>query len=438
MNDQQANTSPSIDAGLGERERLAIYKAGTVQVVAKGEALLKRGQRGHEFSLVLNGSFDVLTNNGAGIGLRFVQGDLIAEQALFDSDPSISALTAGENSRAIVLSMAAFVALSPQVQLAALRHITAVSNARMIEMIKSLESVVLQRAALSTYLIGDSGNNRKKYEKSELVQSLLARIPRLPIHITQLVGMLLGENASAKAVADVAKQDPSLVGEVLKEVNSVHYGLRQKVSDLHYAIMLIGFNEVYQLLVSRGIRKTMPDTEEFRDLHQHAMALSCLSTEICRLCDRHSVSLLSTIGLLHDIGKSTVLLIKNENPKLAFFIQLLDPCKIGAMLLGKWNLPEIICETIECQSFAMFAPPSELPSQFSRSIGILHIAHALADRVFQDSPPSGHYPFINEYIKACGLGNKNLDQIHETILKGLKLKANTIPAELKRFILSNP
>ncbi len=434
MNDQ-ATTSSNPVAGLGESDRAAIYKAGTVQVVAKGEALFKRGQRAGGFSLVLNGSFSLVTTSGTSCGLRFVQGDFIAEQTLFDSEPSISALIAEENSRALVLSRAAFNALHPMVQLAVFKRISTVSCLRMAGAIRDIESTRLQRTALTDYLAAESTKNRKKYEQSELIQSLLARIPRLPIHITELVSMLLSENASAKAVADVAKQDPSLVGEVLKEVNSVHYGLRQKVSDLHYAIMLIGFNEIYQLLVSGGVRRTMPDTEAFRNIHQHAIGLSCLSAEVCRLCDRHSVSLLGTIGLLHDIGKSTVMLIKNENPKLAFFIQLLDPCKIGAMLLGRWNLPDVICETIEYQSFAIFSHPSELPSQFAKSIGILHIAHALSERLFHENALAGGYPFLNEYIKVCGLADKTIDQIQDAVLKALRLKPNTIPAELRRFIL---
>ncbi len=438
MNDQQATTLSRPDAGLGEQERAAIYKAGTVKVVTRGEALLKRGQRAGGFTLVLNGSFSVVTISGTICGLRFTKGDLIAEKTLFDSEPSISALIAEEDSRALILSPAAFNTLHPMVQLSVFKRVNVVSTTKMAGIIRYIESTRLQRIALTDYMAGESGKNRKKYQQSELILSLLARIPRLPIHITQLVEMLLSENASAKAVADIAKQDPSLVGEVLKEVNSVHYGLRQKVSDLHYAIMLIGFNEVYQLLVSRGVRRTMPDNEAFRNIHLHSLAISCLSSEICRLCDRHSVSLLGTIGLLHDIGKSTVMLIKNENPKLAFFIQLLDPCKIGAMLLGRWNLPDVICETIEFQSFAVFSPPSELPSKFAKSIGIIHIAHALAERLFQESPSAGGYPFLNDYINGCGIGDKSLDQIQDAVQKALKLKPNTIPAELKRFVVANP
>ena len=424
--------------GLGEKDRMALYNAGTIQVLSKGEALLKRTQRAPGISLVLNGTIDVLTTGGGLNGLSFRQGDLINEQTLFESDPSISALTAGEPSRALVLSKAAFSALSPTIQIAALKHIGTVYSSQMLDLGKNLESTRLQRASLTNYLMGEFGKHNKQYEQSELILNLMKRIPRLPIHVTQLIELLLSDNASAKHVTELAKQDPSLVGEVLKEVNSVQYGSRQKISDLHYAIMLIGFNEVYQLLVSKGIRKTMPDTEEFRNIHQHSMVLSWLSAEVCRLCDRHSVSLLSTIGLLHDIGKSTVLLIEKENPKLAFFIQLLDPCKIGSMLLEKWNLPEVICETIEYQSFARFSHPSELPSQFRKHIGILHISHAMSDWILEKTLSAGAYPFLDDYKMVCGLGDKSLDQIYEAVVKSLRTKANMVPAELKKFVLVNP
>ncbi len=428
----------SPGAKFGEKERTALYNAGTVRTLAKGESLLKRDQRVHEICMVLGGSLGIIGRNGKIRKPAFSQGDLIHEQALFDSDSSILAIAAEEPSRVLVLSKSEFNALGPATQSALLMQIICSSNSKILRLRDALASAGLRRNAITSRLVGNYGTSKKKYEESELIQNLLKKIPRLPIYVTQLIELLVSENASAKSVTELAKKDPSLVGEVLKEVNSAHYGVRQEVSDLYYAIMLMGFNQVYQILVSQGVRKTMPDSEQSREIHHHSIMLSHLAFEVCHLCDRHNSSLLSTIGLLHDIGKSTVLLIEKENPRLAFFVQMLDPNKIGAMLLKKWNIPTVICETVEYQSFPAFALPSEIPSQFRKQIAILHLSHAIYDADQENSVSALDYPFLEDHMALCNIEGKSFSEVADLTVKNLRLKAHLLPPEVKKFLVTRP
>lgn len=430
-----SNLTAGLEATLGEKECIALFNAGTMLTMSQGEVLLKKNQRNRGMCLVLSGSFEALGKQESGDCHIFAPGDLVDEQIAFGGASLAISVIARELSRVLTLSKIDFDRLGPGVHSALIKHVTVVQNARIQSMKKSMASLALQRTAVTGHMLSEARTHRKKYENSELIRNLIKRIPRLPIHITQLIEMLLSDKVSAKRVTELAKQDPSLVGEVLKEVNSPYYGIRQKVSDLYYAIMLIGFNEVYQILVSKGIRKTMPDLETFREIHQHSVILSYIAFEICQLCDKQESSLLSTIGLLHDIGKSTVLLIEKENPKLSFFIQLLDPFKIGSMLLEGWNIPTVISETIEYQSFPKFAPPSEIPSQFRKYIGIIHLAHAIHDKVRDKSIPVREYPFLGEYKEACNLKGRSFDQLYENVTKNLRARAHLLPLEVKKFAL---
>jgi len=431
----QGNPESGFDVLLSEKEVIALVNSGTVQVLSEGETLLKRTQRSRGSCLVLSGSFKTVSRSGNGAGLTYLRGDLIFEDALFDCDPSLASIVAREPSRALVLSRSEFNALNPEQHSALMRHVAAAQHSRMMGMSHALDSLELQRASLTGYAMAVARKHGKRYEQSELIQGLIKKIPRLPIHVAQLAEMLLSEKVSTKRVTELAKQDPSLVGEVLKEVNSPYYGLRQKVSDLYYAIMLIGFNEVFRILVSQGLRKTMPDTESFREIHQHSIIISYVAFEICQLGDKRDASVLSTIGLLHDLGKSTVLLIERDNPKLGFFIQMLDPEKIAAMLLEKWNIPGVICETIEYQSYPRFAPPGEVPTQFRKYIGLLHLAHAVHDSVRGVFEESG-YPFLREFMEVSNMRDKSLDQVRGGVLKSLRTKAQLMPMEMKKFILA--
>ncbi len=423
---------------FGEKERMTLYNAGTVRTLAKGEAILKRDEKVHEICLVLEGSLGIVGRNGVVGKQAFVQGDLIHEQSLFDSNASALAVAAEQPSRVLVVGKSEFASLAPAIQSAVLTHVISSTNAKLLKLRASYASAVMQRGSITNRLVKDYGKSKKEYEESELIQNLLKKIPRLPIYVTQVIELLVSEKASAKSVTELAKKDPSLVGEVLKEVNSPYYGVRQEVSDLYYAIMLMGFNQVYQILVSQGVRKTMPDSEQSREIHHHSIMLSHLAFEVCHLSDRHNSSLLSTIGLLHDIGKSTVLLIEKENPRLSFFVQMLEPNKIGAMLLDKWNIPNVISETVEYQSFPTFALPSEIPSQHKKQVAILHVAHAIYDAGRENSVSARDYPFLEEHLNFCGLGSKSFGELCETVIKNLRLKSHLLPPEVKKFLVTRP
>jgi HD-like signal output (HDOD) protein len=434
---QDTSTDTAFGANFGEKERMALYNVGKVRNLSQGEVLIKRAQRSTCYCLVLNGSFEIAGINGDGNFPAFRKDDLISEQAVFDSDASISAILASEPSRVLLLNEVSIRALSTDLQIAILKHVMNFSNTRFLKIKRQLASTSLKRQALTNNLIHDSRRRAAQYENSELVLNLLKKIPRLPIHVIQLTELLLSDNVSTRRVTELAKQDPSLVGEVLKEINSAHYGVRQKVSDLYYAIMLMGFNEVYQILISSGLRRTMPDSENFREIYQHSLILSYIAFELCQFHDKQRASLLSTISLLHDLGKSTVYLIEKENPKLAFFVQLLDPCRIGSMLLEKWNIPKVVCETIEFQSFPSFSLPMEIPSEFRKNIAILHCSHAIYDITRDKSNVLSDYPFLEEHKNFCGLQDKNLEQVVEQVIKNLKGKAPILPPEVKKFVMAH-
>lgn len=422
---------------LPEKERIALYNAGRIATFSKGDILFRKDKRTQNFCLVLNGSFGASDTKGQGHCLAFESGDLIFERSVFDAESGLDVVAAVEPSRVLFLNEGSLNALGSDAQTEILKRITHFSDARMLEIKKELAAANLQRASVTRHLVEEFGKRKEQYEHSDLILNLIKKVPRLPIHVTQLIAMLLSEKVSTRQVTELAKQDPSLVSEVLKEVNSVHYGIRQKISDLYYAIMLIGFNEVYQIVVASGLRRTMPASEKFREVHSHSLILSYIALEVCQLYKRQRASLLGTVALLHDIGKSTVFLIEEENPKLAFFAQLLDPCKMGAMLLRTWNIPDIICETIEYQNFPRFSPPSEIPCPYREPIAILYFAHSIYDCIREEAAPGREYPFLAQCKDFLGLGDKSFDMVTENVMKNLKIKLQVLPEEVKKFVLEN-
>jgi CRP-like cAMP-binding protein/anti-anti-sigma regulatory factor len=137
----------SLFSGLSEAERAALEAAMVERVVPPGGVIVRAGDRGDEFMVLVRGSASVLVSDGAK-GLTRVaglgRGGLIGEIAFLDSAPRSATVVAQEETLLTVLDRAAYDRLSqshPQlvrkllsnvaVYLAArLRHTTARAAAR--------------------------------------------------------------------------------------------------------------------------------------------------------------------------------------------------------------------------------------------------------------------------------------------------------------------
>ena len=430
-------TPPSFFSSLGEKERVRLCNIGTTRTIAEADLLFKKGSHDKTIYCVLSGALKVESRDSDAPGCRFKAGDIIGETSLSIQGGRISSVVAEEASSVFCLSPAAFETLGIETQTAILKilHDSALSNVEVLS--QQRDSAQLREAALTRY-IKKFRKPLGKYEQSEIIVNIVKNIPRLPLHITHLIELLAGQRASAKEVAALAKQDPSLVVDILKAINSPRYALQKEITDVSYAITYLGFNEVYQIAISRGLMKSIPDSDEFREVYRHSLFLSCVASELCQSYDKNRAALFSTIGLLHDIGETVVLLLQKQNPKWSLFIEMLDSSKLGAMLLRHWNIPKQICQTIEYQAYPAFCHPLEIPSDQRVNIALLYVAHAACDYLNKRAiEASDNHPYLDRYLRLLGFDSRGIDQIAEHILQGLTAKSHRLPDfVMKRLALS--
>lgn len=277
---------------------------------------------------------------------------------------------------------------------------------------------------LAANLERGAGPSKDDYLRCEMVNTLLDAIPRLPLYATELVATLRDEETSGRRVAQVVEQDPSLAAAVLKEVNSAEYGLSGTVSDIHHGIMLLGFNQIYQLVLAQGVWQSMPDEPAFRQLRSESLVLSQVAYELGRICGEAEPATLGTIGLLHNLGRSLVLLLRRRNPKFDLLIDLLDHAKLASLLLERWHLPERICATIEWQRHPEFAPPTDVPESCRRNVALLYAAGLCAELVRGDSSEHVAGLFLEEYLAELDLTVPKLrNWLADTIAPALRRRA---------------
>ncbi len=420
-------TPPSFFSDLDDKERIRLFNSGTIRTFAENELLFKKGSTDKTIHCVLSGKLRVESNDSGACDFRFKAGDLISETGLSAGQGRISSVVAEEASAVFSLDPSAFETLGVEVRTAILKKLHDTVLARMNALGKQKDSAQLREAALTRY-VKKSRRSLGKYEQSEIIVNILKNIPRLPLHITQLIELLASQRASAKEVATVAKQDPSLVVDILKTINSHVYALQTEISDVSYAITYLGFNEVYRIAISRGLMKSMPDSDEFREVYHHSVFLSYIASVLCQSYDKNRAALLSTIGLLHDIGQTVLLLLRRQNPKWSLFIEMLDPGKLGAILLKQWNIPKQVCQTIEYQAYPEFCPPAEVPSDQKVNIALLYVAHTACDHLNNKPADAIDHPYLDDYLRQLRFKSQGIDQIvNDNILKGLTTKSHILP-----------
>ncbi|MBN1101905.1 MAG: HDOD domain-containing protein [Deltaproteobacteria bacterium] len=425
--------------GLSEAELKRLYSLARIRKLQPDEVLIREGDTDQTVYIVLEGQLRVVkkVQDGEEVIATLGRDSWIGEIAFTRKIPRTASAIADKPSLVMVIEKATLDALEEKTQLFFFKRL----NDLAFERIRSLElrerDLAGKNRRLRENLVLGRIQTRVDYGRSETVQTLLKKIPKLPVFASSLAVKLLEEEVSAAEIADMVKGDPSLVGVVLKTVNSPYYGFQKKISDINHAVVLLGFNQIHQLLVSEGVRRTMPDTPVFRELHAHSNAISQISFAISQTSGVGKPSQAATIGLLHDLGRGVLELLKEQNPKISVLLEGVDHSQMGSLLLRTWNLPDLVWKSVESQCIPEYSPPSGTPLDVRIPVATLYLAH-LAYAFLQGKPVEEMpTPYLEEYATLFRWERLDLTSIvEEKLHPSLTKRIETLPVAFRELLKS--
>jgi putative nucleotidyltransferase with HDIG domain len=207
----------------------------------------------------------------------------------------------------------------------------------------------------------------------------LDQLPSLPTIVTQLMEVIDDPLASALDVAHILREDPPLTARVLRMANSALYGGRTRIMSVPQAVLRLGMLEIRNVVVSLTLINAMARFGRrlnYRSFWHHSLTVALATETLTRLVPAEDVTdddgAFAT-GLLHDIGRllldqfypqaydeaarvaeeQKIPLIDAERRTLE-----MDHAEIGALLAGRWSLPEPIVRGIRYHHTPDDAPPS--------------------------------------------------------------------------------
>jgi putative nucleotidyltransferase with HDIG domain len=205
-------------------------------------------------------------------------------------------------------------------------------------------------------------HGEQRYDIDTLLDGVVT-LPTMPASLARITQLLNDPNSSLQDVGRAIATDPSISIKTLRLVNSVYYGLEQKVSTVEHAVALLGTKVIRNLVLSASAFNAMQEMSAGFVKHSVAcgMAMRALAEHGHLRAHFNSPDEAFVFGLLHDIGKvvlygflpeecAAVAAIATERG-IAWYeaereVIGTDHAELGARLAQNWKLSHAIAQAI--------------------------------------------------------------------------------------------
>ena len=142
------------------------------------------------------------------------------------------------------------------------------------------------------------------------IQNRVRMCPRLP-SLRSIQGalreLLAAEQRYAGQISEVIRRDPGLTARLLRLVNSAHFGLAHRVTNLEEAVFFVGVRQVRELAMMTPViddfkRLAGSKDSNWRDLWKHCIATAMVTKELMLATPEPGDDLDYVAGLVHDVG----------------------------------------------------------------------------------------------------------------------------------------
>lgn len=189
--------------------------------------------------------------------------------------------------------------------------------------------------------------------------SAAALVPRVPAVIPQLLRSLREEDSNTGALARQVAQDPVLVAEVIREVNSPYYQPSSPIRNLEGAVLLLGQNGLRMLLARVAFRPII--SQQAGPLARLVAPPLWSQSEKCALAasllaPRHGADPFEAYlaGLMHNVGLVVAFRVIEQlvpagglPDEDAFGARLVRSARLmSARIADQWELPPAIGHAI--------------------------------------------------------------------------------------------
>lgn len=205
----------------------------------------------------------------------------------------------------------------------------------------------------------------KKREKTELVLSNVYNLPSIPKVMMEVCELLSKPTTTTAELSKIISQDQGLVTKILSIANSPLYGLPRKVSTIEFAILILGYGDIKNIVTALSMIESFKvksdknlDQKEF---WAHSVMTGVAAKRIAEDLGYRIGGEAFIAGLLHDLGITVIhkffhtafvqICDDVENEGIPYIEAELENLglshrDIGKFLAEKWNLPQTLADCV--------------------------------------------------------------------------------------------
>ena len=262
------------------------------------------------------------------------------------------------------------------------------------------------------------------------IEKAVRDLPALPAVVNRVLIELEKPSTGAAVLERLISTDQALTMKVLRVVNSAYYGLPGQVSSLGQAIVILGQQQIRNLLLSVGaISNLQPRTarqrETLREFWKHSFSTATVTQTLVKMkgLSAKDQEVAFVGGLLHDIGRlflfvnftevyDDLLAYASERDIVveeaeAMFLGMTHG-EVGEEMARTWRLPEVLCNLIAHHEgpFQAGADPLEMT---------VHYADNLTKYLYY--PPETHHlvkvdPLVQDWL---ALSEEDVESIKRSV-----------------------
>lgn len=230
----------------------------------------------------------------------------------------------------------------------------------------------------------------------KLINKIISKIddfPTLPTIYTKLNEVTSDPRSTATDVANIISQDQASASKILKLVNSPVFGFKRTIPTISQSVVMLGFEEIKNIVLTLSIIETFKDTAEAKYLHpidlwKYSIALGIVSKIIAENLKIQSTEKIFLCGILHGIGKllfmrmipelyDKVITYSYENKVSTRETEIkiigMHNSTAGRLLSEKWNLPDEIKDVIKYYNVG------DIEGEYDQNVAIVHVASIVVD-----------------------------------------------------------
>ena len=206
---------------------------------------------------------------------------------------------------------------------------------------------------------------QNKREKTEKVLANICNLPPMQETLREAFGLLNDETTSTTSLSKVVSKDQGLVTKILTVANSPMYGLQRHISTIEFAILVLGFRELKNIVTVLSIVESFINkTDNFLDQKEfwlHSYTTGTAAKRLAEDLDFPNSGEAFIAGFLHDMGITIIhryfhsdfikihqQVMEGDIPFREAELKELgvNHEQIGHFLIEKWNFPVELCNAI--------------------------------------------------------------------------------------------